>query len=541
MARISAVKFNGSNAYELEANEHATSWAQGVQGASKVSVGVEFYTASTGAGATLSIRSIGANGNLVGEHSQPYTIPTRNVWQRAEQTFDLPSNADKVELRIIATGGTILFAQPKLVTGNEPGPYNSNYAPQLTMLTATGIYTGTVSAQQVILTDGEGLNDRLATINSEMIQLENTVTSKTSKLTSDMLKLENTVTGKTSKLTAEGLYTAQVNADQITAGTIKSSNDSTLINLDDGTFSFADGSLLWDGIALRITGRFMSRFSAEKPTRVEMYNGQIRLVNSLGTNIGLINNHNANVLQGLNISTGEGSKYLSFGHFDGLGLAVDYYINLGENPYGHTEKHIFVGDARVRGNMLVEWALNAWDVNATMVNAEHTVSAPYVKTDVVFDSLDKERMSFIESEARIWGTLNVGTINADHTISTLYLKVNNILDPLGNQRLSFSESGVQIEGSLYAGDLNAGTFNAWYSMSAPIVKTNKLFDTLNTERVTISNNGDIYFFDNSGNFVLWVSKERNFAQLHLPSSIDNAIGVDSTGAYKITSGNKTYL
>ena len=416
MARVSTIKFNGSNAYELAANEHATSWPQGVQGEWQVSVGVELYTAATGAGATLRIRAINAGGTLVGEYNQPFAIHVRNVWQRAEHTFELPSNTDKVELRIIATGGTILFAQPKLVTGNEPGAYNINHAPQLTMLTATGIYTGTVSAQQVILTDGGGLNERMTTINDSMIQLE------------------DTVAGKTSRLTASGLYTSQINAGQITAGTIRSSKGLSWLNLDDGTFSFAEGAFSWDGASLNLTGRFASRYSNDKPTRVEIDNGQIRMVNDLGTIVGLINNNNASVLEGLNITTGLNSKYMSFGHLVGNGLVIDYYINHGENPSGWTEKHIFIGDARV-----------------------------------------------------------VGELNV---------------------------AGV---------------------VSAPVLKSNVIHDSLGNERVTVGASGDFYIRNRAGQAALWVSEAGKFAQLLVPSNRDHAIGVDETGAYKITSGVKTYL
>ena len=80
-----------------------------------------------------------------------------------------------------------------------------------------------------------------------------------------------------------------------------------------------------------------------------------------------------------------------------------------------------------------------------------------------------------------------------------------------------------------------------HTVSAPIVKTNVLYDSLGKQRVTIANSGDFYIDDGSEHVVLWVSEAGNFVQLHLPSSIDHAIGVDSTGAYKITSGVKTYL
>lgn len=68
-----------------------------------------------------------------------------------------------------------------------------------------------------------------------------------------------------------------------------------------------------------------------------------------------------------------------------------------------------------------------------------------------------------------------------------------------------------------------------------------LVNDSNGGRFSVEADGGTIAYDDNGNLTLWISKSGNFAQLHLPSSTDNAIGVDSTGAYKIIAGVKTYL
>ena len=51
----------------------------------------------------------------------------------------------------------------------------------------------------------------------------------------------------------------------------------------------------------------------------------------------------------------------------------------------------------------------------------------------------------------------------------------------------------------------------------------------------------IVLYDSVGTPFFWADTPGNFVQLLCPSATNNAIGVDATGAYKITAGVKTYL
>jgi len=77
---------------------------------------------------------------------------------------------------------------------------------------------------------------------------------------------------------------------------------------------------------------------------------------------------------------------------------------------------------------------------------------------------------------------------------------------------------------------------------SPTVTGGFQFYDLNTNlRMGFNVNGSITAYDASGHLVLTIDSTSNYAQLHIPSATDNAIGVDATGAYKITGGSKTYL
>lgn len=170
MAKISTVTFNGSNAFELLSGEFITTWPHGATGFEQVSVGVQLYTATAGAGVRLTIRSFNISGGLISEQHQTHTISDTSMWERAEKTFSVPEGTDKVELRLTALVGTILLAQPKLANGTVVGSYATNFAPQLTKINPDGTYTGTLTAEQVIV-GGSTLDGALLTLNRDLLSL----------------------------------------------------------------------------------------------------------------------------------------------------------------------------------------------------------------------------------------------------------------------------------------------------------------------------------------------------------------------------------
>lgn len=223
MAQISAVQFNGSNAYELLVGEFVSSWPIGAVGFTDIAVGVQVYTATVSAGVKLTLRSFNAAGAVLSAQDFTYLVTNTSMWERAETTWTCPTGIDRAELRITAVGGTVLFAQPKLERGTEVGEYSTNYAPQLTLLTPTGIYTGTLTANQVIVSGNEDLASRLTVIGAGMA---------TFVKYDDINQPSSTV----------------IDGGNITTGTLKSADNSTWINLSNGSFSFSNGNFTYNSV-----------------------------------------------------------------------------------------------------------------------------------------------------------------------------------------------------------------------------------------------------------------------------------------------------
>lgn len=67
-------------------------------------------------------------------------------------------------------------------------------------------------------------------------------------------------------------------------------------------------------------------------------------------------------------------------------------------------------------------------------------------------------------------------------------------------------------------------------------------DSNNVTRIGISKTGWIIIYDSSGYERMWLDETSNFCMMRAKNGVSyNEIGVDATGAYKITAGVKTYL
>ena len=323
MSGISTIVFNGSNAYELSTGHKATSWPQGAVGIEQVSAGVQLRSPTAGAGMILRIRAIASSGLLISELSQTHILTKLNDWERAEKTFTLPAGTVKIELRLVSVGGAVLFAQPKLANGSAVGAYATNFAPQLTMITPTGLYTGTVTAEQIILTGGERLPDRLLTLNANIVSLRQGINgsdAKIASLTAEMLQFSDTMSGKTSKLTADGLYTDKVTATQVKTGLLQSANNNSWINLDNGRFSFGSGALSWNGSLLQVTGRLISSGSGRTS---RLSDGQFMVENG---GVEVFNITNLGAAKDVNLVLGNGADRLLVSISDAAGTINDTFM-----------------------------------------------------------------------------------------------------------------------------------------------------------------------------------------------------------------------
>lgn len=192
---ISTIQFNGSNAYSFAPGEFITSREFGILNMDDIAFGAEVFASNASAKLRATMRFINSAGHLLSTSAQTYTPTVLNLWERAVFTWPVPADAVRCELRVEGVTSTILMAQPKAANGTDPGSYGSNWSPQLTFLTPSGIYTGTLTAKQIILSAGEDLSDRLVTLNENQISLQNRISSNVSNiadLTSEQLTLKTT-------------------------------------------------------------------------------------------------------------------------------------------------------------------------------------------------------------------------------------------------------------------------------------------------------------------------------------------------------------
>lgn len=385
MASVSTITFNGSNAYELLINEFVTSWPHGAVGFTEISAGVQIRKTTVNAGVILRIRSLNAGGILLSEQDQTFTPTDLNMWERAEKTYSLPIGTDKVELRIIATGGTILIAQPKLANGASVGAYATNFAPQLTMLTPTGIYTGTLTTDQIIVGGSEKLSERLVSINASQISLIADLGNKGVRITqleADAITLLDTVTGKTSKLTSDGLYTDLVSANQVKTGLLSSANNNSWINLDNGRFSFGNGALAWDGAQMQITGQLRSIGSNRTS---QLSDGQFMMLNGTSE---VFNMTNLAATKDVYLVMGHAADRVIFSRSDLAGEISQNYITLDRTP----ERILLHKNTTIYGKLTASGGV---EVTGDLLMAGNTAKVGALNTDVIRDFNGKHRIELV--------------------------------------------------------------------------------------------------------------------------------------------------
>ena len=276
-----SIQLNNHNSY------HATElfWADtfSVQTMTHITASFALYSDVVQAAADrIKIRFYTANGATVSETSHAFAVNT--IWERVSVTVAVPATAEKAQICFLA--GSYWWAESKVEEGQTATPYAINAAGQLTWISPNGIYTGTVTAQQVIVSPLSGatekdLESRLVTINSNAINLRATTDNNVSRLTTieaGQITLRSDVDGalpKITKLTAGGVYTGEVVASQMKTGILKSLNNYSQINLDDGTFSFGNGALSWNGASLVGKGSFESVGGTQT---AKMDDGSFRLI-----------------------------------------------------------------------------------------------------------------------------------------------------------------------------------------------------------------------------------------------------------------------
>lgn len=117
-------------------------------------------------------RFYNSSGKRISTKSHSWSITTPGTFNAVKiEAIPLPSSAAYavVVFKAPTGSGGYYIAMPKSEEGKIVTPYSANYKGNMTYLTPMGIYTGTITARQVILSSENDLDHELTTLNSTVI------------------------------------------------------------------------------------------------------------------------------------------------------------------------------------------------------------------------------------------------------------------------------------------------------------------------------------------------------------------------------------
>ena len=227
-----SLQFNGHNSYK--ALEAFRSHPFGVQNMNWITISLQaMATTELAEAVRAETRFYDSNGMFLSKVSHSFAVGT--TWDKVVITVAVPETAVKAQVAMLPGPAVWWWVEAKAEEGQTATPYNINYAGQLTKLTPTGVYTGLLNVDQVLV--------RGTQANPEELLGERLVTIANNHIT-----LSNYVNGRTTKITAEGVYTGEIEADQIKGGVIRAASPVTF-----GPFTQADRNRVMDSLSGVIT------------------------------------------------------------------------------------------------------------------------------------------------------------------------------------------------------------------------------------------------------------------------------------------------
>lgn len=202
----SSIQYNGYNSYRFVQDELLASFLFGVQDMTHVTASFQaFCTSAQTAAVRAYLRFWDINNATIQTQNISFALASA-IWEKKTYTATVPTGAVKAQLFFTNPISVAWYmAQPKVEEGEVATAYAQNLAGQMTYITPGGVYTGTVRAEQIIITSEESLEDRFIAINQNQILLAQGL---------------DTVDAKTTKITAGGVYTGEISATQITVDQI---------------------------------------------------------------------------------------------------------------------------------------------------------------------------------------------------------------------------------------------------------------------------------------------------------------------------------
>src|SRR5690554_6111174 len=258
MAVDTSIQFNGYNSYKFNQNDVLHCYPFGVEN-------MEYITHSFAAYSPIALsdkvrattKFFDADSEIIQTVDHSFDV-SQGTFDKREITVEVPLGAVKAELTFLNNEADPWWvATPKTEEGQIATPYAINAYGQLTYITPNGIYTGTITANQIVLASGdETLSDRLVTINDRQISVEEDLDTT----------LKEGVSYAGSKITAEGGFE---NTAIIDGQTVK-----VVCNAQEGFSIYVNGKFA-GGISI-IGGK--AALTAERIATDENYYGEVGTV-----------------------------------------------------------------------------------------------------------------------------------------------------------------------------------------------------------------------------------------------------------------------
>ena len=178
------IQYRGFNTVRMNPGDSYDCYEFFVKAGDYISHSFAIYSVSPLAGAVRArTRFIGADGLTISTSSHTVATTGGTFDEIAIEGVPVPTGARLGRLELLSPSGTYWVARPKSEDGEKATPYSQNYSGQMTHITPTGVYTGTIQANQINLTSGGDLEDSMTTINNKVINMTSSVSALNASVT----------------------------------------------------------------------------------------------------------------------------------------------------------------------------------------------------------------------------------------------------------------------------------------------------------------------------------------------------------------------
>ena len=284
MAVDTSIQYNGYNSFKFNQGDKLVCFPFGVENMEYITHSFAMYSPIVLGDAVRAVtRYFNGESAVIKTENHTFGVGQgeQGTFKKTEITSEVPGNAIKAELTFVNNSANPWWiATPKTEEGQIATPYAVNTYGQLTYITPSGIYTGTLTANQIVLASGGRLPERLTKINAngvytgevaaEQLNVSNLamISANLGNITSGNL-LNINMNGASYSFSSNGTFTLKDSENQtlITPNGLLDTNNITLSdNVDNGyplilRFYIDDQVKVIDKAYLRLTNEKFRAYS----------------------------------------------------------------------------------------------------------------------------------------------------------------------------------------------------------------------------------------------------------------------------------------